>query len=556
MRLLNSIVLLLLAFILLYCAKQTAPTGGPKDEEPPKVLKATPSDQEINFKGNKIELTFNEHIQLNNPREQVIITPSIGKDFEVKAKKNKVILEFKTKLKDSTTYNINFREAIGDLTEKNIAQVKLALSTGSYIDTLTISGTLKELLTDKVVKNYTVALAPQSDTFNIFTHQASWITLSDKDGNYILENLKSGTYILYAFDDKNKNLKVDSRSEKFGYISQPIILTQPLENQNIETFKLDIGPFKLISARPMFNYFNIKTSKSIVESKISSSDPNQLVLAQQDKDLSNIKIYNTLQDVDSLLISFSAVDSIQNRIDTTLYIKFNKREAQKDKFSASVESVNYFTSRSQLLTTVNFSKPVLKLNTDSLYIHLDSATTITFTNDDIQWNQLFNQLTIKKTIEDFTQAKPTEKKPEVKKGDQPKSKSYRSLIFAKGSVISAEIDSLQHTEFSIKTISPEDTGIIIINCDVKESFIVQLLDKSLKVISEVRNTTTHKFENIQPGVYTIRLILDKNNNGKWDAGDFTKKTQPEPIKFYRNSKEQTDINIKANWEVGPLLISY
>jgi hypothetical protein len=219
-------IFILLATVLLLqqCAKQTAPTGGPKDAIPPQLVRSNPEKKGVNFKGNEIELTFDELIQLNNPREQLIITPSIGKKFELTAKKNRVTLELNAPLQENTTYNINFRESIQDLTEKNPAKIKLAFSTGSYIDSLSVTGFVIDLLTDLRVKNYTVALVQATDTFNIFKHPASWISLTDDAGKFSIENLKPGSYFLYAFEDRNKNLIVDSKTEKYGFKSENINL--------------------------------------------------------------------------------------------------------------------------------------------------------------------------------------------------------------------------------------------------------------------------------------------------------------------------------------------
>ena len=47
------------------------------------------------------------------------------------------------------------------------------------------------------------------------------------------------------------------------------------------------------------------------------------------------------------------------------------------------------------------------------------------------------------------------------------------------------------------------------------------------------------------GEYTLRLLLDNNNNGKWDTGAFygKKKQQPEIVKWFA-----MPLNIRANWE--------
>ena len=138
---------------LLSCAKQSAPTGGPKDSIPPIMVRSFPKQKQLNFKEKKITLEFNEAIQILNPREQLIITPTVGKDYKATANKKEVTIQFEDDFKDSTTYTINFREAVSDLTEKNAAKnLQLAFSTGPYIDSLIIEGNVYDLLKGKEIK--------------------------------------------------------------------------------------------------------------------------------------------------------------------------------------------------------------------------------------------------------------------------------------------------------------------------------------------------------------------------------------------------------------------
>ena len=48
---------------------------------------------------------------------------------------------------------------------------------------------------------------------------------------------------------------------------------------------------------------------------------------------------------------------------------------------------------------------------------------------------------------------------------------------------------------------------------------------------------------IQPGDYEISILFDKNENGKWDTGNYWKKLQPEKI-----VPRKELFNIRANWE--------
>ena len=137
-------------------------------------------------------------------------------------KKNQVILTLDEDLKDNTTYLINFREAVQDITEKNPAQrLKLAFSTGTYIDSLAIEGTIYDPLKNKESKDATVCLY-ESDTFNIFKHRPTYFTKSDDKGRFKLENLKPGTYFIYTIEDKNKNLVADSKTESYGFLKDSI----------------------------------------------------------------------------------------------------------------------------------------------------------------------------------------------------------------------------------------------------------------------------------------------------------------------------------------------
>src|SRR5690349_1790180 len=114
------IIIFIIVFFALSCARQTSPTGGPKDSIPPTVKTPTiPYDQQVNFKGKQIEVTFSENVQLNNPKDQIIITPGVGKEFQATVKKSTVVITLNDPLQPNTTYTVNLRDAVQDITEKN-----------------------------------------------------------------------------------------------------------------------------------------------------------------------------------------------------------------------------------------------------------------------------------------------------------------------------------------------------------------------------------------------------------------------------------------------------
>jgi hypothetical protein len=218
MKIIHYLFLLIIIFILKSCANISPPTGGPKDKNPPKVIKSNPSNNTRNFLGKRITLYFNEKIAFNNLQDQLLINPSPNSNYASAIKKNVVTIVFDKALDTNTTYTLNFREAIKDVTESNIAQnVEIAFSTGSDLDTCIITGTVKDLLTDLPVENAIISLYDANDTFDIKNSKPLYFTKSKKTGDFILRNIKKDTYRIYALFDINKNFIYDIPKEKLAF---------------------------------------------------------------------------------------------------------------------------------------------------------------------------------------------------------------------------------------------------------------------------------------------------------------------------------------------------
>lgn len=564
MKLKKSLHWLIFPLFILACARQTSPTGGPKDTIPPTLTRSFPVKEQTNFKDNSIELIFDEAVAVNNPKEQIIITPDINKEYDIIAQKNRVSITLKSKLKDSTTYSFNFRDAVQDITEKNPAvNLKLALSTGSYIDSLSIEGTTFDPIRNKEYKDVTIALY-ETDTFNILKHKPAYLTKSDAKGKYKIENLKPGIYYIYGIDDKNRNLIVDSKTESYGFLVDSINLTINRKSIDIPMIKLDARTLKLTNSRPYNTYFNIKTSKNLKQFRLTA--PGEIIMSSFADDQSNIKIYNTFETTDSVAVQLHALDSINNSVDTTLYVKFNKREVKPEAFNVKSDGFKVLTNKGSIKGHIQFNKPLLHIDFDSIIYKIDSVNSITFSRENVSWDSLHNRLTIEKKFDKNLLTKPKEQEikqtpptqnsaPQAKTA--PKKIINHQLLFGKAAFISIELDSSQHSEEQLKPISLEETGIIFVNVETTASnFIVELLDKNFNVISSQRNTPKPQFEDLSPSEYQLRLIIDKDNDGKWSPGNYILGQEPEPIRFYKNEKANPVINLKANWEVGPLLIKY
>ncbi len=570
------VVFLILTQLFGGCAKQTTPTGGPKDTDPPQLVRSTPANKQVNFNSQQIELTFNEFVQVNNPREQLVIIPTIGKKFEMTAKKNRVTIKLNSKLLDSTTYTINFRDAILDLSEKNPARnLKLAFSTGSYIDSLSVSGKVYMLLKNLPAENFTIVIVPVTDTFNIFNQAAQFFSLTDKKGNFSIDNLKPGTYRIYAFLDKNKNLKVDSRSEPFAFRSDTVNLYQSIKDLELSAVSLDMRPLLIISAKPVGNHFIIRLNKGFAACTLESSSLDH-TLQFDYPEYSTIRVYNTLTDLDSLPVRSVFSDSISNTLDTVLYIKFNTLKMQKERFTVKANNLSYIEQRQLIRGELSANKPVRSVVYDSIYIRLDSLTTLPFTERDFTWNQTFTQAIINKQLSkplDFAVPKSTknpvakqtqrapgfdgrQQRPGTSQAPKPDpKKTVNQLVLSQGSILSVENDSLAFQSLPISVVRPETSALLMLELHGTGNTLTQLLDKDYKPVSESTSKKI-RFENLTPGEYFVRIILDDNANNQWDPGNFYLNTQPEKIIFYTDDNNNNRINLKANWEVGPLLIHY
>src|SRR5688500_8845838 len=101
-------ILLLQADILFSgCGQILAPTGGPRDSLPPRLLSANPPNSTTGFKGNRIVLNFDEFVVLEQLRENLLVSPAPNNDPYIDYKLRSVIIKLRDTLESNTTYSIN-----------------------------------------------------------------------------------------------------------------------------------------------------------------------------------------------------------------------------------------------------------------------------------------------------------------------------------------------------------------------------------------------------------------------------------------------------------------
>ena len=58
----------------------------------------------------------------------------------------------------------------------------------------------------------------------------------------------------------------------------------------------------------------------------------------------------------------------------------------------------------------------------------------------------------------------------------------------------------------------------------------------------------YTFKLLNPKNYKARIILDDNNNGKWDTGNYLQKKQAEPVEYFPDIQE-----VRPNWELNEVI---
>lgn len=524
-----------LVFTLISCANVVPPTGGPKDVDPPLLTSSVPKQGQTNYHGSRIMLEFNELLQLKNPKDEIIVTPDI-KDIKYTAKKNIVNIEFDENLKENTTYSFSFRESIQDLNEGNPAEdLYLAFSTGDEIDSLEITGQVTQLLNGKPAERYTIAVY-QSDTFNIFQHRPAYFSRTDKSGKYKIRNLKAGYYHIYAFEDKNKNLVLESKSEKFGFLKDSISLYDHVDSVNIKTIPLDSRPIALTGIRALGHFTKVRINKNLTTYTLTSQDTTDKYIPNCfSADQSEIDIFPNKPANDSTLVRLVGLDSLQQKLDTMFYVKQSTGKTLKEKIKITVLQCQLQNDIQKLRAELKTSELLKSIQYDSIYIQVDSTSIIPFNSSDIKFDTIFRKIIIDKTFDRKDSIKWTS----------------AHFVLADMAFISIHGDSSKSSSPNINVLKAEEMATIILESQtVHPNTLIEVLDEQSKSYGIYPHTKSLTIKNIKPGNVLIRRITDTNGNGKWDPGNPNRNVLPEDVAFYINPDGKSQIPLRANWEVN------
>ena len=202
------------------CAQAGMPPGGPRDTNPPRLVRVSPDTNAVNVRGGAISFEFDEVVS-ERPRgvaglaELFIVSPSTGPSG-VSWRRTRVEIRPRGGLKPNTTYTVRMLPGMLDL-DSNMDSTGLTLvfSTGPTLASGRIAGRVFDWVAARPAPRATVQAIALPDS-------ARFGAEADSSGAFDITHMPPGTYLLRAMVDVNRNGLVDGR-ELFDTITVTLV---------------------------------------------------------------------------------------------------------------------------------------------------------------------------------------------------------------------------------------------------------------------------------------------------------------------------------------------
>ena len=608
---LKHIQIITIVFVLFItgCAKQSSPVGGPKDTEPPVALRSSPVNYSTNFKGKKFIVEFDEFIDLKNVNQELIVSPPLEKKPKVLMRGKKMVVTINNQLADSTTYNFNFFNSITDLNEGNVLEnFQFEFSTGSSFDSIYLGGRLLGAFDCNPIENAYILLYRSYDDSIPRKTKPECVGKTNKDGYFIVPNMRDVPYYIFALKDMNNNMLFDLPNEAIAFCDsvfrptfKPAEFTDTLriiesisKNKKDTVFRdsiytytvmvttIDDIKLNMFTEEHKIQYlhgiyrkqdrlcsiaFNSELDESFSFKLISDSTYNEnwyQIEGEQPTDsvvfwITDSTIYK--KDTIKIAVSYLMTDTVDYVRTDTLDFIFDSKQANKEKASKDKKKRgnNLLTKIIGEENTDNADKEEKRKESELKINHnmkedfdLNQPVKLTMKYP-IKHYSAENVKFVRKEEEneyevDFTIEKDSVSDRIFNLKFSPKEASKYYVEIPEGSFtdIYGNTNDTLKTEFF--TRGSEYYSSIIMNLSgVKNpNCILQLLNAKEKVLEEhkVTGNTTITINYLSPGTYKCKLIYDDNGNGVWDTGNYKERRQPEKVFYFGRN-----IETKSGWDM-------
>ena len=528
----QSLFLIVLVLSFSQCAKKGRPDGGPKDEDAPLFVTANPPYETINFDKNEINIYFNEYIKLKDLNKQLIISPPLNPEnptlISPQGSPSKYIkIQILDTLLENSTYIFDFGNSVQDNNEANtLERFKYVFSTGAYIDSLTLSGSVKNSFKSESVENIKLLLYRLDSAYTdsaVYNRKPDYVTSTLDSSNYEFSNLRKGNYLLVALNDAGSDYVFNPKTDEIGFLKDTIWLPRDsIIKTELSIFKEEL-PYtfrrgkEIRKGQLIFGYQG-KPSNIKIENLSAVPDNFQTIIFPE-KDKDTLNLWHSPIEKDSLIFKIS-----NNNIIDTITVALRKK--QLDSLTVTKITGGVLNIKDTLFFSTN--NPIIKIDTSKInFVHTDSI-----------------YITYKAFI--------SKKESSVGFLFEKKFKTSYKLNLYPDALVDIFETSNDTVTSQFRTRSMEDYGEIslAIQNPEKVPVIIQLTDiNDVTVAQETSSENkTISFNYLIPKKYKIRIIYDTNNNGKWDTGNYLEKKQPEPVQYFPEVQE-----IRPNWVLNEVI---
>ncbi len=511
---------LVLLFLLSACANIVSPVGGDKDTEPPQIDSlASTENFQTQFDKKVIILRFNEWIRLKDQQNQIVFSPPLTYKTDVELKGKDVIIAFDPDevFRENTTYTINFGSAIEDITEGNsLENYKFVFSTGDIIDSLQISGKVIDAVSLEPAEGVTVMLYDVFEDSIVYKENPFYFAKTGEKGFFTISNVREDEFKIVALKDANFNYKFDLQEEKIGFSDTSINLVESIKGLSLKVFQneMDLQYMDYNYWSP--NYLSIKYNQSAPDILVNSNAQIDYVEAKDDSLM--IWLSPSTDSIQEIILSHE-----ENYRDTISISK--PRSAKVGNFEITeVEVSNFIKHTPSKNLKLGFNYPIKNIN-EALIELIDTAGTTDFE-------------IIRDTINDRLIYIKSPWKEAIR---------YK-LHFLPGALSSDYHNQSDTLKVTFPVGSSNEFSTLHINAsrlDADVQYLVQL-EKGQKILSTdiIKNKKlgSLSYYNIAPEKYVLRVIEDRNLDGRWTTGNYLKKQAAEKQRIFKIE------DLRANWE--------
>lgn len=585
----------LFAILLLGCARMGSPDGGWFDETPPRVIGASPEDRAVNVNKRRIYINFDEYITIDNPTENVVVSPPQLEAPEIKGQGKRISIKLMDSLRVNTTYTIDFSNAISDNNEGNpLGNYTYSFSTGDHIDTLEVSGYVLQAENLEPVKGMLVGLYDNLSDTIFKTQPMLRVSRTDSHGRFVVKGIAPGKYRVYALQDADGDYMFGQKSEMIAF-SHDIIEPSFKPDIRQDTTWLDSLHIASIERVPYTRFmpddiclraFNeIVTDRYLIKAERNEADHFMLFYSYGHDELPQLRGLNFDADSAFVIESSEKKDTVTywlrdtaliNQDTLTVELKhhitdtlgvlqlqtdtisllskqpYEKRLKQKQKeFETWQKAREKKKKEGEPYDSIMPPEP-LKLNiTPNGEMNPDENISIVSRVPLVDVDASKIHLYSKSDSADVWYREPFELHQQntrtylVKAAWKPKVEYSLEADSAAFTTIYGQEAKALKQGLKVRSNDSFATLIIMLAGLPDKPVIGQLMDGSDKVIKQVNALDNQlEFFYLKEGKYYLRIIVDENNNNRWDTGNYDEDLQPEQVYYYPE-----EIECKAKWDV-------